>query len=145
MDTTEAKGRFGYTAPDAVYISGDIWPIKTGHVDTILCTETLEHVLDVDRFLSEAARCLRTGGLLFMTIPFSARWHFVPHDYWRFTPSSLRYLLAKAGFDRIAVYARGNAVTVACYKMMALILPLLIPQGRGPIAGAAMGGLGVLV
>jgi hypothetical protein len=26
------------------------------------------------------------------------------------------------------VYARGNAVTVACYKDMALILPLLLPQ-----------------
>jgi len=26
------------------------------------------------------------------------------------------------------VYARGNAGTVACYKMMALILPLLLPQ-----------------
>ena len=78
IDTTDAKGHFGYAAPDVMHYSGDTWPVETGQMDTILCTETLEHVLDVDRFLSEAARCLRTGGLLFMTIPFSARWHFVP-------------------------------------------------------------------
>ena len=33
-----------------------------------------------------------------------------------------------AGFTDVAVYARGNALTVACYKVMALFLPLLLPQ-----------------
>ena len=63
-----------------------------------------------------------------MTVPFAARWHFIPYDYWRFTPSSLNYLLRQAGFIEVEVYARGNAVTVACYKVMALILSLLLSQ-----------------
>ena len=62
--------------------------------------------------------------------PFAARWHFIPHDYWRYTPSCLRRLLEAAGFADVQVYARGNALTVACYKVMALILPLLMPQQR---------------
>jgi SAM-dependent methyltransferase len=100
--------------------------------DFILCTETLEHVLDARSFLAEAARCLVPGGRILLTVPFSARWHYIPFDYWRFTPSSLAHLLAEAGFGNIQVYARGNEVTVACYKVMALILPLLAPQ-RGNV------------
>jgi hypothetical protein len=65
-----------------------------------------------------------------LTVPFAARWHFIPYDYWRFTPSSLKELLTTAGFRKIEVFARGNEVTVACYKAMALLLPLLIPQGK---------------
>lgn len=72
-----------------------------------------------------------------MTVPFAARWHFVPNDYWRFTPSSLRHLLKTAGFTDVAVYARGNAFTVACYKTIALVLPYLFPQRGGVGARAA--------
>lgn len=38
--------------------------------------------------------------------------------------------MSEAGFLNTRVYARGNAVTVACYKNMALILRLLIPDTR---------------
>jgi SAM-dependent methyltransferase len=138
IDIVDAQARFGYQTPDTLYFSGDTWPVDTARADAILCTETLEHVLDPQRFLGEAARCLRPGGLLFMTIPFAARWHFVPHDYWRFTPSSLSHLLEGAGFGSIEIYARGNAVTVACYNMMALIIPLLMPQDHRLLARAAL-------
>jgi hypothetical protein len=95
-----------------------------------LCTEALEHVLEPSQFLDRAFQALRPGGLLFVTVPFSARWHFVPYDYWRFTPSSLLHLLEGCGFADVEIFARGNALTVACYKAMALFLPLLSPQGK---------------
>jgi hypothetical protein len=66
------------------------------------------------------------------TVPFAARWHFIPFDYWRFTPAGLKQLLEEAGFRRVHVSARGNALTVACYKGMALFLPALFPQGCDP-------------
>ena len=50
-------------------------------------------------------------------MPFAARWHFVPHDYWRFTPAGLEQLLAQAGFREMRVYARGGALAVAGYKV----------------------------
>lgn len=40
-------------------------------------------------------------------------------------------MLSAAGFTGIAVYARGNALTVACYKVMALLLPLLFAPQEG--------------
>jgi SAM-dependent methyltransferase len=131
IDSAEAKANFGYEVPDTRYFSGSIWPLDDRAADFILCTETLEHVLEFRSFLKEALRCLMPGGRILLTVPFSARWHYIPFDYWRFTPSSLKVLLSEAGFSNIAVYARGNAVTVACYKTMALFLPLLMPQAHG--------------
>jgi SAM-dependent methyltransferase len=131
IDTVDAKANFGYEIPDTVYFEGETWPVEDESADVIVCAETLEHVLRPEGLLVEAHRCLRPGGLLLLTVPFSARWHFIPNDYWRFTPSSLDQLLSDAGFNEIAVYARGNAGTVACYKLMALVLPFLVPAKGG--------------
>jgi SAM-dependent methyltransferase len=136
IDTAHARSDFGYEVPDTTYFEGETWPVESASVDLVLCTETLEHVLDPARLLDEAHRCLREGGGLLLTVPFAARWHFIPHDYWRFTPSGLKYLLERAGFTSVRVYARGNALTVACYKLMALGLPLLFPQSSRPVAQA---------
>lgn len=130
IDSAEANAHFGYDCPDAIYFTGDVWPVKDASADFILCTETLEHVPDPAVLLGEAYRCLAPGGTLLLTVPFSARWHFIPHDYWRFTPSGLDRLLAREGFIDRRVYARGNAGTVACYKAMAPILRIALPQSQ---------------
>jgi SAM-dependent methyltransferase len=135
IDIAEAATRFGYQAPDTVYFSGAEWPKEAENADLILCTEALEHVPAPAAFLKEAHRCLRPGGQLVVTVPFAARWHFIPFDYWRFTPSGLKQLLEEAGFREVRVWARGNPLTVACYKGMALFLPLLLPQD--PLPGRA--------
>ncbi len=126
-DIGDAEARFGYASKDATYYSGPRWPFPDETADAVLSTETLEHVLEPKLFLSEAFRCLKPGGSLLLTVPFAARWHFVPYDYWRYTPSGLKHLLSEAGFADAAVYGRGNAVTVACYKVMALVLAAARP------------------
>src|SRR5437588_280735 len=72
-------------------------------------------------------------GRLVLTVAFAARWDFVAWDYERFTPSGLDRLLQGAGFRSVEVYARGNELTVACYKVMALILPLLFGAKAGVV------------
>ena len=144
IDTTDAKSHFGYEVPDTKYFEGTAWPVSNCCIDFVLCTEALEHVPNPAQFLTEAARCLVTGGRILITGPFSARWHLIPYDYWRFTPSALRDLLTAAVFQNISVYARGNAVTVASYKVKALILPLLVPQGHPLLAAIGLRLLGVL-
>lgn len=143
IDTADAQAKFGYVDSATRYFQGTTWPIEQASVDFVLCTETLEHVLEPREFLAEAARCLRPGGVILLTVPFSARWHYIPFDYWRYTPSSLEHLLKEAGFGDISVYARGNAVTVACYKSIALILVLLMPQGKNRLASVALRFLGL--
>jgi len=139
LDTVEAKNKFGYSRPDTMYVEGNKWPISTGTIDAVLCTEVLEHTEEPAEVLQEISRCLRTGGRLIMTVPLSARWHFIPFDYWRFTPSGVERLLNSAGFENIVINSRGNPTTVALHKIVTLVasyrwrgIPLL------PIAGIAI-------
>lgn len=145
IDTADAKDRFGYHIPDTKYFTGDRWPVDDLVADTVLCTETLEHVLDPLSFLAEAKRSLRPGGRLILTVPFAARWHYVPFDYWRFTPSALKHLLGESGFTQVEIYRRGNALTVACYKVSALMLPLLMPRGEGSLRRLASRAAGLIL
>lgn len=144
IDTNDAKARFGYDVPDTYYFGGEEWGVQDGVFDVALCTEVLEHIPDPAAFLARIHRCLRPGGRLVLTVPFAARWHFVPHDYWRYTPSSLHLLLTGAGFDGVRVQARGNPLTVACYKLMALHLMLLFGSDTSH-PGPAKRALGVLL
>jgi SAM-dependent methyltransferase len=138
LDIADADERFGYARTDTLYVNGYPWPVPDGSVDLALCTEVLEHVLEPALLLSEVQRCLRPGGRLLMTVPFAARWHFVPYDYWRFTPSAITHLLRDAGFVNVKIYGRGNPVTVAAQKVLALIAPLgSLRVPLVPIAAAA--------
>jgi len=124
LDSTKSLEHFGYKSAETLYFEGPIWTIEGKRFQTIICTEVLEHVERPPEILNSIFEALSEDGLLLMTVPFSARWHFVPHDYWRFTPSGLKILLKDAGFERICVYARGNPITVAAYKLMSVILLL---------------------
>jgi SAM-dependent methyltransferase len=143
IDDAAAEENFGYAIPDTEYFSGDRWPAADASVDLVLSTETLEHVRRPAVFLAEAARVLRDGGVIVLTVPFAARWHYIPHDYWRYTPSSLRDLLEQAGFGEVVVHARGNELTVACAKVMALVLAPLFPPGGGLGPRRIAAGLGL--
>lgn len=138
LDIANAKQAFGYAPPDVVHFDGGQWPEATHDADVILCTEVLEHVLDPAATLNEAFTALKPGGRLLLTVPFAARWHFIPYDYWRYTPSSLKHLLEAAGFRNVVVHARGDALTVACYKIQALFLPFLLPQGASAAKALAL-------
>lgn len=139
IDIAEAREVFGYDVHGVQYFEGDRWPLEAESVDVVMSTETLEHVLEPQTFLTEARRVTRRGGRIILTVPFAARWHYILHDYWRFTPTSLRNLLEGAGFSDVSVYARGNALTVACSKAMALIFAgLLRPDGPAAQRAAAL-------
>jgi len=145
IDTFDAKAVFGYETPDTRYYDGYTWPLADDSADAVLATETLEHVKDPKQFLREAHRVLRGDGELILTVPFSARWHFIPEDYWRFTPSGFRQLLDEAGFSDIHVFARGNSVTVAAYKCLALLTRFVLPQGMRPARALAFRLVGLAV
>jgi SAM-dependent methyltransferase len=129
LDTEDAATDFGYSIPGVQRIDANgSWPIADAHADVVLSTETLEHVIDPGLFLTEAYRCLRPGGRIILTVPFSARWHYIPNDYWRMTPSGLRVLLERAGFSDIVVHGRGNEWTVGFYKLLGPLFSFALPQ-----------------
>lgn len=78
-------------------------PLCDASVDAVLSTQVLEHVSSPELVIREAARVLRPGGALLLTVPFVAAEHEEPHDYFRFTRYGVRSLLERNGFEDICV------------------------------------------
>ena len=78
-------------------------------VDTILSTQTLEHVLHFRRYLAECRRLLRPSGHLILTVPMQWRMHEVPFDYWRFTKYGVLAALEEQGLEVIQLSPCGGA------------------------------------
>lgn len=118
IDTVEAKENFDYSRENVIYYDGVTFPIENGVVDIVLHSEVMEHIYETGHFLSECNRVLKTGGIMVLTVPFQARYHYIPFDFWRFTPASLEKLLFRAGFKNIIISSRGTDITVAGYKLL---------------------------
>ena len=88
----------------------------------------LEHVPEPAAVLSEAARVLRPGCGIFLTVPFVWELHELPFDFWRFTPGSLERLLTAAGFGEIEIKPRTD-----CFTTLAQLLRKVgSAMGRAP-------------
>ena len=89
-------------------------PFEDGGFDIVLCAETIEHVRDVQLFLSEIRRVLRPGGRLALTTP-AVRPLMRPPDplsphLRAFTSRSLRRLLDELGFEPVSLRRRSGTL-----------------------------------
>jgi SAM-dependent methyltransferase len=69
--------------------------------NTIVCTETLEHLPAPWEAVERMAGWLNPGGHLIVTTPFMHPLHDFPGDYFRFTGEGLRVLFDRAGLTTI--------------------------------------------
>jgi SAM-dependent methyltransferase len=88
-------------------------PFEDGVFDAICLFDVLEHVEDDLALLSELSRILKDGGMLLLSVPFMYRFHEIPHDYRRYTPTGLRHVLTRCGFDVQEIQPMGSAIFVA--------------------------------
>jgi len=91
-------------------------PLGDGEFDLVLCAETIEHVRDVQLFLSEIRRVLRPGGTLALTtpahLPVGRRPHPLSPHLRFFTRRSLRTLLGELGFEVGSLERRAGTLLV---------------------------------
>ncbi|MBF0502005.1 MAG: class I SAM-dependent methyltransferase [Candidatus Riflebacteria bacterium] len=144
LDWVHSKKIFGYGKPDTIYYDGEIFPFSDNKFDALFHSEVMEHVYAVETFLSECHRVLKPDGEIAITVPFQARYHFIPHDYWRFTAACLDKLLKEAGFEKIIIIPRGNDVSVMGYKVLSVIYRLLFGCWKEKLLGAVLMPLGLL-
>ncbi len=118
-----SRSRYAGLAVRRVEPGGD-WPLPDAGFDAVWAGETIEHVADTARWLSELRRVLRSGGSLILSTPahgslarlalaLSARRferHFDPRaDHLRFyTRRTLTHLLEDFGFEQLEVREAGG-------------------------------------
>jgi SAM-dependent methyltransferase len=88
-------------------------PLGDETVDTILCTEVLEHIPDPEKAIAEFSRVLRPNGTIITTAPF----FFPVHDDWdffRYSPKGLAEIMERHGIsvERIESLS-GGGITLA--------------------------------
>lgn len=94
---------------DLLFTPGQPLPLDDESFDTIISTQTLEHVQDVDLYMRECKRLLRPGGHLILSVPMQWRMHEQPYDYWRFTRHGVQALLAGVGLQTCNLSPCGGA------------------------------------
>ncbi len=125
IDVAEAAS-FDYINNDITLFDGEKIPFDNEFFDAIICTEVLEHVYNYQNLIDEMYRVCKKDSKLIITIPFSARYHYIPYDFFRYTPSALEKIFCK--FSTVEITPRGSDVLSICAKIIVLFFRNLIPN-----------------
>jgi len=123
--------KFDYDNPEIVPFDGEHLPFPDDHFDAVICTEVLEHVLHFQNLVDEMYRVMRNGAEAIVTVPWSARYHYVPYDFYRYTPSSLRTMFTE--FQTCTIAPRGTDISVIASKLVVLWFRNLLPSRRAQL------------
>lgn len=100
-------------------------PFGDNSVDAVIIEFVLEHVNNPEAIVREIYRVLKSGGILYLTIPFVASFHSSPSDYYRWTKLGLREMLKN--FEEVDCGVRCGptlAVVYVASEWMSIILSL---------------------
>ena len=88
-------------------------PLDDQSIDTVFCTQVVEHSFTYKKILAEAHRLLVPDGTLILSAPLYWPVHGEPHDFFRFTKFGLEKILAEAGFEVLEIRENGGHWAVA--------------------------------
>lgn len=94
------------------FYDGKVIPFEDQRFDSILSTEVLEHVFNIDELLQEFNRVLKDKGKVIISTPFMWEEHEMPYDFARYTTPALQFLYQKHGFRVIENFKTGNYIEV---------------------------------
>ena len=83
-------------------------PAPDAQFDSIVCTQVIGDVFELHRAFAEMHRVLVDSGTALISENLFYPLHDEPHDFWRFTPYSLRALAERAGFTVLDILPFGG-------------------------------------
>jgi len=98
-------------------------PVQSAIFDTVISTQTVEHVEDHQGLVSEAYRVLKKDGYFIVSGPMYWPLHEEPYDFFRFTKYGFTYILEKAGFKVISIESNGGKWAVAGQALIHALHP----------------------
>lgn len=113
-------------ADDVDYLGDleDMAAVPSGSVDVVLCSEVLEHVPHPAAAIAEFHRIVKPGGTVVLTVPFLARLHEEPYDFYRYTRHGLRRLLEDGGFGLDELVETGSLFSFLGHQVSVALLGL---------------------
>ena len=93
-----------------VFYDGKTLPFPDNTFDSILTTEVLEHVFNLEEILKELNRVLKSGGKILITLPFAWNEHEMPNDFGRYTSVGFKAVLERNNFNILSMEKTGNFV-----------------------------------
>lgn len=104
MDVVQNASRTVSVLGDLEHVDSSAMPYPL-----VLCTEVLEHVVDIDLSFRGLRRLTLTGGLVMVTVPFLFPVHMEPYDFRRLTEYGVARLAADHGFSVVSSERLGTA------------------------------------
>jgi ubiquinone/menaquinone biosynthesis C-methylase UbiE len=112
-----------------VFYDGKTIPFENGKFDSLLCTEVLEHVFNIEELLKEFNRVIKIDGNAIITTPFMWEEHEMPYDYARYTTPALIDLYSKNGFEIVNNYKTGNYIELI-YQFKLNYIKNILPNNK---------------
>lgn len=84
-------------------------PLENNTFETVLSTQTIEHLEDFQGMINEAFRVLKADGNFILSGPFYWHLHEEPYDFYRFTKHGFKHIVEKAGFEVVNILENGGA------------------------------------
>jgi SAM-dependent methyltransferase len=128
IDIVDAR-KFDYTNPHITPFNGEDIPFESEMFSGLVCTEVLEHVQNYQKLIDEMYRVMRKGGKGIITVPWSARYHYIPYDFFRYTPATLKSMFTM--FSEVQIKARGTDLVTIASKVIVLWCRNLLPSTVG--------------
>lgn len=100
-------------------------PLPDASFDTVLSTQTIEHVGDPQALIAEAHRLLKSSGHLLISGPMYWHLHEEPYDYYRFTKYGFDFMLSRQGFEVVEIKANGGK-----WAMLGLVMIHTLPHNK---------------
>ena len=102
-----------YNSSPTIWATASAIPVRPNCADTVLLLDVLEHLPAPATAIDEAARVLKPGGQLLLSVPFLYPTHDAPYDYQRWTLHGLRKLLSARGLSLEEVRCQGTGLETA--------------------------------